>query len=329
MNLTKFRSLLFAGILLCCPVLLFSHSSPSTTSTATFHRICGKSNLSTSNSGNCPAESIPANFNTCGDGYVTISTYTTNLVKKPQYGINYPWPSNYPDMHLSWEYQPGQTNTTTKLDIWKYIGTHHSGHAIFECQKNLIPKYLENFECNSAFFTFEMPLELVTPSSSGYITYPIISYAASDDIFSCQVFEETCALCNPPGGSGQCQLTLSPFYNFEICADCEANYCYDQDQAPSDHIGQTQKIVSTQVQLEVVPNPFSTNVSISYSTSLESAVKVSIYNANGQKIRSEEKFAGVGNNSFELNTEQLSNGIYYLEISDGVNINVERLVKIQ
>jgi len=68
----------------------------------------------------------------------------------------------------------------------------------------------------------------------------------------------------------------------------------------------------------VFPNPASTSCSLSFNLTKKSTIKIEIQNLLGQKIS--EVFSGDlknGENSININTNELSNGNYLIHISDG------------
>lgn len=73
------------------------------------------------------------------------------------------------------------------------------------------------------------------------------------------------------------------------------------------------------------PNPFTSHVNVSISSSGNQQVTVSVYDAGGKRVRSEIKTLYAGNNSFCVTSlDRLTNGIYYLEIK---NIALEILAR--
>lgn len=65
------------------------------------------------------------------------------------------------------------------------------------------------------------------------------------------------------------------------------------------------------------PNPFNSLVNVSVSSSANQQVTVSLYDAAGRRVQSEIKNLYTGNNSFSITgLDQLTTGIYYMEIKD-------------
>ncbi|HWR34150.1 MAG TPA: T9SS type A sorting domain-containing protein, partial [Chitinophagaceae bacterium] len=73
------------------------------------------------------------------------------------------------------------------------------------------------------------------------------------------------------------------------------------------------------------PNPFTSQVNLSISSSTNQQVTASLYDATGKKVSSEIKNLYAGSNSFALTGPyRLTTGMYYLEIKD---INGELLAR--
>ena len=65
------------------------------------------------------------------------------------------------------------------------------------------------------------------------------------------------------------------------------------------------------------PNPFTSQVNLSISSTINQQVTTSLYDAAGKKIRSEIKNLYAGNNSFAITgLDKMTSGMYYLEIKD-------------
>jgi len=78
--------------------------------------------------------------------------------------------------------------------------------------------------------------------------------------------------------------------------------------------------------VEFFPNPSSTNSSIVFSLVKSSDVKVEIHDQLGKKV-SEMNLANLpqGENKIEISTAELSNGIYFIKLSDGIR---SKMIKV-
>ncbi|MBK6399487.1 MAG: T9SS type A sorting domain-containing protein [Bacteroidetes bacterium] len=65
------------------------------------------------------------------------------------------------------------------------------------------------------------------------------------------------------------------------------------------------------------PNPTSDRVEISYNSMTNDIAFISIIDKIGQVVKSVEYKSATGSNKFELNTSELSSGIYTIQISIG------------
>lgn len=331
MKLKTFWNLLFLCCILSSPTILEAHNPAEFVCIANPIKICGQRNqLSPGQHGLCPTGTIPATFNSnCRDGYVELSAYTTNLVKAPQKGQTYSWPSKYPDLHLEWEYDSGVFVTSAKLNSWTYIGKV-DGISVFECPLDVVPLILEaNYQCQNIPTpeVHTMVVKIVTPAAgNGYDIYPIHNYNGPHDIFSCKVFTETCAACSLPTGVF-CAALEEPIYDVDVCLDCTG--CDSSESANNNTDKQSKAAPAAQISMQVQPNPFSSQTNLNYVTNQNGAVNISIYNAQGTQLSIKNEMSYTGKNSFDLNMANLPNGIYYIEVSDGVNVNLQRVVKMQ
>lgn len=83
--------------------------------------------------------------------------------------------------------------------------------------------------------------------------------------------------------------------------------------------------------INIYPNPFLETFTVEYKTENESFF-VQLYNSLGKKIEnsiiSSEKLSS-GKNKMVVNTSNLSDGMYFLKISDGESLTWEKIVKVK
>lgn len=70
------------------------------------------------------------------------------------------------------------------------------------------------------------------------------------------------------------------------------------------------------------PNPFQGSLNISFTLPSNSDVTISLVDAKGQVVATEEIKGRKGNNNFEFNTSELANGMYFINISAN-NLNAK------
>lgn len=76
------------------------------------------------------------------------------------------------------------------------------------------------------------------------------------------------------------------------------------------------------------PNPFQGSLNISFTLPSNSDVTISLVDAKGQVVATEEMNGRKGNNNFEFNTSELANGMYFINISaNNVNAKYKMMAK--
>ncbi|MBC7864644.1 MAG: PKD domain-containing protein [Bacteroidia bacterium] len=77
------------------------------------------------------------------------------------------------------------------------------------------------------------------------------------------------------------------------------------------------KETANAVSINVFPNPLTENSSITIASDKAMKVQMNIVNVMGQTISTEQVIVNSGKNNLQLKTNELSNGIYFLNIYDG------------
>jgi len=85
---------------------------------------------------------------------------------------------------------------------------------------------------------------------------------------------------------------------------------------------------------KLYPNPMSDRIKIEYTSLVNTEVKVSIYNINGQRVWSKTHKALAGDNSIlwsgkNMNANILSSGIYFISLDDGHKKIQEKITLIR
>jgi len=80
----------------------------------------------------------------------------------------------------------------------------------------------------------------------------------------------------------------------------------------------------------IYPNPFNTSTRISYQLPESSTIELTVYNVNGQKVKTLIKgFRQAGYHNISWSTENLSSGLYFIRYTSGSNINVRKLMLVK
>ena len=82
-------------------------------------------------------------------------------------------------------------------------------------------------------------------------------------------------------------------------------------------------------QLQVVPNPASSNVTLNFAVSEgdEKVVDIDVYDITGRKVLSKQTKVSIGVNAVGLDISALHSGIYIVNVKNGVNTIKSRIVK--
>ena len=125
------------------------------------------------------------------------------------------------------------------------------------------------------------------------------------------------------------KITYS-YLDEEFCGGC----CYKLSQVDYDGVKEEFKSIfisptkDKSLSISVLPNPIINKANVSFNTPKSGYFNFSIISHNGQVVYESKLIGAEGNNSFILNTDILSNGIYSFIIND-VNGNMvqQRIVK--
>ena len=89
----------------------------------------------------------------------------------------------------------------------------------------------------------------------------------------------------------------------------------------------TKDISETIELMSIYPNPTSNLCSIKFKLSQSKTLLVNIFNVLGEKVYNIQKnIFSEGENELKLNTSNLSNGIYIIELSDGLRAINKQLI---
>ena len=261
-------------------------------------------------------------------GEVIISVYAVNLeVRYDRTDVNittYHLPEEADEIHLEYESAEGEYSQIGPITEWEYFGTYQKGDGpIYPMYRGIVLAEFtrpSNEGCranndpnvpNIHSYLFEMNVNLIQENGT---LYPIDLYAGEDDIFSCKVFKENEFECNDLGDP------IPPEYDLMVCIPCPTS----EEMDPG---GARQNPVAS-YSLTLSPNPFSDFIQYQYHSELDTEAVVSILSVSGQILRQEKKGFGIGKNTYLLDTNQLPQGVYFLQITDGVHREIQRMVKM-
>ena len=78
--------------------------------------------------------------------------------------------------------------------------------------------------------------------------------------------------------------------------------------------------------MEIFPNPATESITVSYLTDDAGSVTISVLDITGKKYISEVKEAVSGINSYSLNLGNLESGVYFVQIKNGENQVIDKVI---
>jgi len=93
------------------------------------------------------------------------------------------------------------------------------------------------------------------------------------------------------------------------------------------NIEEYEHISNVNPKINTYPNPFRNKAKLNYSLPKPSKVEISIYNVDGQKVKSiAEEYIMSGNHTLEISSEGLCNGVYFIYLKTEESILFEKIV---
>ncbi len=236
---------------------------------------------------------------------LSIVAYAVNIPNATD-GINNSFPEGYPRPFLRYEYSPGVYKYTDELTNWTLIDKFESLDGkvdyFYKAEKLVQVKLPKSAECNNENSTmnFSMDLKLSTFSakSDAWEDYPIHQFGGSDDIFSCEIFDDTKHICDSSLEPAEVDSSV------DICVPC-------QNTTFSDLIFNSVEL-DKNTQLKILSNPFTDILEYQLFSQKESEFDVSLHSFDGQNVVNTHIKTSIGQNDFQISGDHLKSGIYYL-----------------
>lgn len=80
-------------------------------------------------------------------------------------------------------------------------------------------------------------------------------------------------------------------------------------------------------EMNTTPNPFNNTLTVQYGSVAEGSVSVEIIDVIGKTHYTSTETLVKGNNTFEINTEALPHGVYFVRIGNGNHVKTQRIIK--
>lgn len=84
---------------------------------------------------------------------------------------------------------------------------------------------------------------------------------------------------------------------------------------------------ASNTEMSATPNPFNGNLTVNYGSASEGTATVEIIDVIGKVHYNGTESLVKGNNTFNVNTEALPHGVYFVRISQGTHVKTQRIIK--
>lgn len=226
-------------------------------------------------------------------------------------------PIGYPEMYIAVTI----FNQTEYYEIEDFTFSHVDVETVWE--------YTLDFPINVCGscdgpkgFKLELSIELVTPQDNAFVPYPICDYTGPDDIFSCEYFTQL--PCNPVSND-ECELLGAGTSKTTLKINCDDP---DDPNNPggSEDDGGLYKVSKNDLNQEVLlvsiaPNPISDQINIQSNKQI---ISITIFAMNGRLI---QHIVEVDSDNLEINAQDLSSGVYIIQVKTENEIEMIRVVK--
>ncbi len=255
---------------------------------------------------------IPPDDPCIGVGFATVRT--VNLTGSPVQGVPYSLPFGMPELYYKYTVVGETSITLGPINKFYYNGESINGEPVYEATAKMDFLNYINYCGNDGYGHVLLDVELVDVNDN---LYPVASYAGTNQVFSCNVFEENCNACDP-----SC-TNSSPVYNVGGCGDCssmEENECKRSSE-------ETELINVDRMDFNVSPNPFSELLTLNYSLAKESNISIEILDAAGAIVYSKELHSEAGVHTLYVDTHDFANGIYFSRMIVEGEMFTEKVIK--
>ena len=257
---------------------------------------------------------------------ILLTAYVVDLVGKDENIPSDPiaFPARYPRPYMRYEYSPGVFEYTNELVNWTFQSKISvlggPVHNLFSASVFVTMQLPDGDTCEPGIstvdFTRDVRLSTYSDKADGKIDYPILSYGSADEIFSCDIFNDTKDICNGETLNSDDILTL-----VDICLPCHIIH--------QDNPGARNSSIAENAGIKMLSNPFSESINFDYESKKSSSLKVALHSFDGQLILDNSYETNIGKNRIQIPTENFTSGIYYLSIFDGDEKSVQKVVCVK
>ena len=80
----------------------------------------------------------------------------------------------------------------------------------------------------------------------------------------------------------------------------------------------------------IYPNPFNPSTEISFTLPFDGYITLNVFNLQGQEVSVVfEGYQTAGIHSYSWDASTLANGVYYIQLSDGINQSFEKAILLK
>lgn len=151
--------------------------------------------------------------------------------------------------------------------------------------------------------------------------------------FKFSLEDETLKLNNAPVGTYYAKIVVlgnlfNPFACYTIKAETSATpYGFGAEGSESLIKNPKTQNANAAISYNVFPNPSNGNVKVNFDTKTKGKMQVSFSDLNGRIIKSENIEVSEANNAFQFDISDFTNGIYILNVNNGVESKITRVLK--
>lgn len=248
---------------------------------------------------------------------VTLTAYAVNIPRSSD-GNDNSFPTEYPKLHLRYAYSANHFMHTKPLERWtlvdEVIANNGEVHLLYRSDQKVKVLLPEDSKCDPESSTILFPIDIrlytFSEQNGRWEDYPINDYADPNDIFSCEVFDNTKHVCDPKVKPSDLVTII------DICVSC-------------DNKAEVNDFEFSIQQTKVLANPFSETLNFIYVAKNAADLTITLLTMDGSTILNNFESVKEGNNKLQISTGGLSSGTYFLSVFDGEKNFVQKVVCVK
>ena len=260
---------------------------------------------------------------------LTFPLYLANLVTNPITG-DLQLPVKVDDIYIHYTF--GDETGVLPVNISScFYFMDVNGEPVYSCHTTIITNLYS--ECHST--GDYIPYEWSFRNTLGDL-YPLEVESDPGEIFSCNVFLETCFYCE-----NECNVPPSdPEWEGEHWVECctcnPHNECdgfpgppQDTAKADGQEYRKTQEESSLAVQYTLAPNPFQSEFALQVNLPEVSTLDIQVFDATGKLVLERSESRITNEQALTIDTDDWPTGLYYLVVKSIFGSETLKALKIQ